>query len=324
MGDAGNWCLIESDPGVFTELIKGFGVQGLQVEELWSLEPENLKVLEPVHGLIFLFKMLENSEPSGSIVQDSRLESIFFAKQVVNNACATQAILSIILNNKDPEVKLGPTLTEFKEFCDSFDPAMKGFALSNSEAIRTVHNSFARQTLFEFDSKKASKDDDLYHFVSYVPIDGRVYELDGLRSGPIDLGIIPTDKDWLDVVQPLISERIKKYSSEEIRFNLLAVVCDKKRKYEKELEAATQLLKDPNLDSATRTAKQNDLVKLKLLIEEEAAKLESYRVENIRRKHNYLPLIMNLLKLLAKQGQLVPLYQKAVELNSNKKEKVKP
>lgn len=69
---------------------------------------------------------------------------------------------------------------------------------------------FHRQTLFEFDSKAASKDDDLYHFVSYVPINGRVYELDGLKAGPVDLGAIPSGKDWLDVAQPLISQRIKK------------------------------------------------------------------------------------------------------------------
>lgn len=39
-------------------------------------------ICRPVHGLIFLFKWQPGEEPAGSIVQDSRLDHIFFAKQV--------------------------------------------------------------------------------------------------------------------------------------------------------------------------------------------------------------------------------------------------
>lgn len=82
--------------------------------------------------------------------------------------------------------------------------------MSNSDAIRTVHNSFSRQQLFELDEKTPTKEEDAYHFIAYVPINGRLYELDGLKEGPIDLGEIPAGIDWTEVVRPVLEKRMMK------------------------------------------------------------------------------------------------------------------
>jgi len=314
MTDAGNWCLIESDPGVFTELIQKFGVAGVQVEELWSLDKENFAEVKPVYGLVFLFKWTPDSDPAGSVVQDSRLDSIFFAKQVINNACATQAIMSVLMNIEDTNVTLGTTLKEFKEFCGALDPETKGLALSNSDQIRSVHNSFARQTLFEFDSKKADKDDDVFHFVSYVPINGRIYELDGLKAGPVDHG--PAGDDWTDAVRPIIEARMMKYTQGEIHFNLMAVIQDKTIRYNNQLKSLSGMSIDSQMAEVAR---------IEMLLAEEENKRSKWKQENIRRRHNYLPLIVEMLRSLASRGELLPIYNKAkektLEIEKKKKEK---
>jgi len=291
-----------------------FGVTGLQVEELWSLDKENFAELKPVHGLVFLFKWTPDNDPAGSVVQDSRLESIFFARQVINNACATQAIMSVLMNIEDSGVSLGTTLQEFKEFCGALDAETKGLALSNSDQIRSVHNSFARQTLFEFDSKKADKDDDVFHFVSFVPINGRIYELDGLKAGPVDHG--PAGEDWTDAVRPVIEARMMKYTQGEIHFNLMAVIQDKTIRYNNQLKALSGMSIDSQMAEVAR---------IEMLLAEEENKRSKWKLENVRRRHNYLPLIMELLRSLAKRGELLPIYNKArektMELEKVKKEK---
>lgn len=280
---ADKWCTIESDPGVFTELVQKIGVKGIQFEELFVLEDDILNQIKPIHGLIFLFKWQKDPEPRQTLEHYD--PSLFFAKQTINNACATQAILSILMNND--KIELGEDLTNFKDFTLGLNPVDKGNSIGQHENIRTHHNSFARQDPFTIEddqSKHAKEDDDVYHFVSYVPHKGTLYELDGLQPGPISFGEV-TEENWLTKAKEEIQKRIEKYSATEIRFNLLAVIDDKKVKAEKELAALTG-----------QEGKEAEIEMQNVIIAQETEKQAKWKTENERRRHNYVPLIFELLQ----------------------------
>lgn len=109
----------------------------------------------------------------------------------MNNACATQAILSILLNN--PEIDLGKELSEFKAFTRDFSPQVKslcfskdkGMAISNYETLKEAHNSFSKNEYLSIERKGAKSSEDSFHFVAYLNINGQVVEFDGLRNAPI-------------------------------------------------------------------------------------------------------------------------------------------
>jgi len=88
--------------------------------------------------------------------------------------------------------------------------------------------------------------EEVYHFIGYVPGHGRVWELDGLKSGPVQVGELPenatTTDGWMDIVRPALRRKMEWYGSTaddgegDIRFNLLALVDDQYQIASDELE----------------------------------------------------------------------------------------
>jgi len=316
------WCTIESDPGVFTSLIESFGVKNAELSELWSLDDDSLTNLGQVYGLIFLFKWQHEDlvlGVSNGLTGDDVPLDLFFARQTTTNACATQAILSVLLNavtNEDKvekgDLKLGPILSNFKSFTASFPPDLRGEAVGASEEIRTAHNSFARRDMFLSEKKEriATENDDVFHFVAYVPhtSDKCVYELDGLKKGPIRIGSYAEKVDadgpsaWLSVAREAIQQRIEKYASNEIKFNLMAVVKDKRADLQNKLSELQQAGLEDDSD---------DIVQILEALSRDQQKRVQWKLENERRQHNYLPFCMEFLKCLGSSGKLSELITKA-------------
>ncbi|KAG1698543.1 Ubiquitin carboxyl-terminal hydrolase BAP1 [Nymphon striatum] len=242
-----SWLELESDPGVFTLLLEDFGVQGIQVEEIYDLQ----KPIEgPVYGFIFLFKWIEERRSRRKFlsaeecfVQDEDIvNSMFFAQQVVPNSCATHALLSVLLNCDT--INLGETLTAFREYTSNMSPENKGFAIGNSPQLARAHNSHAKPEPQHLHEKShglstSGRKMDAFHFVSYVPIKGHLFELDGLRPFPIDHGPWKSGQDWTEKFRNVITERLgiatRGEPYHDIRFNLMAVVPDRRSGFESKL-----------------------------------------------------------------------------------------
>ncbi|KAJ5365683.1 Ubiquitinyl hydrolase UCH37 type [Penicillium concentricum] len=283
MADVGGWSTIESDEGLFTSLIETLGVKDTQFEELISLDADTIRSLGPVYGVIFLFKWTRETNsaraevPLDGTYDQTSPENLFFAAQTIQNACGTQAILSVILNHDtaaspQPAITLGDELRSFKEFTTGFPPELRGEALSNSEAIRSAHNSFARASPFADETARPQDDEkgaDVYHFIAYTPVNGTLYELDGLQPYPISHGECGSG-EFPEKVIEVLQRRISRYPPEETHFNLMAVV------------------RDPR----ARAREIGDVETL----EREERKRAAWQWENTLRRHNFVGFIGEILK----------------------------
>ena len=262
------------------------------------MDADSLKALAPVHGLVFLFKW--TPDPDAPPHDPDPPPGLWFARQVATNACATQAILGVLLNAAGVSLGDGPAAA-LKDFCaGGLPPDVAGMALAASDAIRTAHNAFTPPTPLLPDDRSKDGSGDAFHFVAYVPHSGAVWELDGLRPGPVRVADGVEEGGWLDAVAPVLAARVARYAASEVRFNLMAVVGDRLDAARERLAAVEAGGGDDGAVAAARDA-----------VDAAAAARQRWQDDNARRKHNAIPFAFALLHELAGKGELGPFIERA-------------
>lgn len=155
-------------------------------------------------------------------------------------------------------------------------PENKGWAIGNTPELACAHNSHAMPQAKRRQDKNTGVSTgrftgEAFHFVSYVPINGRLFELDGLKPYPMDHGPWKEHEEWTEQFRRVITDRLGMATGEQlqdIRFNLMAVVPDRrlaishkltmlKTNRQIVLEALQQLVKLSHQDSGGNTDKNS-------------------------------------------------------------------
>jgi hypothetical protein len=134
------WVEMESEPAFFNVMLKEMGVRGVKVNEVWSLDDNDMAMLpQPVHALIFLFRYQATDKTK---LETECPKQVWYAEQVPDFACATFALLNIV--NNIPGLEMGTELRNFKKFTQDMTPRLRGDAIDDFAFVKQIHNSFAR------------------------------------------------------------------------------------------------------------------------------------------------------------------------------------
>lgn len=181
------------------------------MDDLYSLDAASLASLQPIHALIFLFKWVPGTSDGTTVssggIYDSNFPG-FFAHQVVNNACATLAVMNAIGNI--PSLPSGPQLTDLINFTNGMDAQTRGLVITSADWLREAHNSLSPPSAISLDGLGLPRKpaEDAYHFVVYLPIMGALYELDGLKEYPVQHGpFVESGEGWLTKARSVLLKR---------------------------------------------------------------------------------------------------------------------
>lgn len=213
----------------------------LKFHDVYSLTDTTLLSLipRPVHGLLVILPLTPAwhasriaEDEAGDVYKeegDGKGESgVLWFKQTIGHACGSIGLLHCVVNGSAKEfIEPGSTFDKLRKEARGLGIEERAKVLYDSQAFEDAHQSVAE--MGDTAAPSAEDGDKLgQHFVAFVKQDGRLWELEGSRKGPICRGTLGEGEDVLsergvELGLGRVIEMEKKAGGGDLRFSCIAL-----------------------------------------------------------------------------------------------------
>ena len=231
---------IENNPEVFNALSKKLGLSpDLEWYDVYSLtEPSLLSLIpRPVLALLVIIPMTpawnvdrlaEDADKPPMYQGKGPNEPVIWFKQTIGNACGSIGMIHCLINGPaKSHLQPGSFLAKLTTEAVNLGMEDRAKVLYDSQELEFAHQSVAEIG----DSKMPSVDAEGHtgqHFVAYVVEEGKLWELEGGRKGPLERGTLGQDEDVLspraiELGIGRVIELEKASAGRDLRFSCIAL-----------------------------------------------------------------------------------------------------
>lgn len=216
------WFPLESNPDLVNSYVRKLGyTHAFEFVDVFSTEEWALEMIaQPVQAVLLLYPLTEvqnqYQDAPETIAKDC--QDVWFIRQRIGNACGTIALLHALLNGSRDMFVPNSWLDQFAGMTQSLTPLERAELLEQDNQIAQLHDQATSSE--ENVTNRGSLDDDLItHFIALVQVNGKLYELDGRKEGPICHG--PCHNLLVDACA--VVQKFMQRDPSEVRFTIMAL-----------------------------------------------------------------------------------------------------
>lgn len=221
------WLPLEADPELMTTYLHKLGADPANqftFHDVYGVDDEMLAMVpSPVLAVLLLYPLSEaaekqRAEQKEQLEKQTIPEGLYFMKQTVGNACGTVGITHAAMNLAEKlQFADDSFFSKFLSSTRGLSPDQRAHALEDDDSIDESHEAIASAGVT--DAHEAMQTN--LHFVTFVHHNGKLWELDGRKAGPVCHGSSSGDTLLPDAAR--VVRGFMERDPGEVRFNIVAL-----------------------------------------------------------------------------------------------------